>query len=406
MKRNKKFIVLIASIVLIFVIGISYSFFIYNDKGENRVAIGGGIYLKLTEGELGIYNLYPMIDEDGITSGVKYDFSLEGFNESNQDLYYGIYINEGDVVSGKERFNDEDIRLYLTKTVDGAKSVVYGPASLKEFNDSLIYSDIIASDTSKTSPINIDYQLTMWVSDKILISDTETSVEGYRVYSLTDYANMYSTIKIGVKGDFTERDVNLNVSSEGKLATSGTTYNINQGYGILNYVSENVIVTLKCTKEIEKFIVTDSVNGTSSEYPVTLVDGVYQAELEYSESGSYVYYGLASDNSTSNVSGFNVKIDKVTPSFTMGAGGTYTVESGKSFYKIENTITNITDDNDYILGYALVPTGETPSNYNYVEAQSSYTVTVNAQSGVYDLVVKVIDDSGKETVARKTYTIN
>lgn len=407
MKKSKKSIsIIIASIMLVLLIGISYSFFIYDKQGENRVAVGGGIYLTLTEEELGVYNLYPMSDEDGINSGVKYNFSIEGVNESQQDLYYGIYINKGEEISGKTRFADEDIRLYLTQTIGENTVAVYGPASLKEFNDTLIYSDTIMATTSKDSPVDVDYQLTMWVSDKVLISDTETEVEGYRVYSLFDYDNMYSTVKIGVKGDFSEKYVYLDVSSSGRLATSATAYDVNKSYSELNYATENVIVTLNSIKEIEKFIVTDAVNNTTNEYAVTLVDGKYQTEIEYSTSGSYVYYGLASDGSTSNVSGFNVKIDEVAPSFTMSDGGTYNAGSLKSYYRIENTVTNISDDNNYVLGYALVPEGETPSHYTEVNVGDTYQVVVNAQTGIYDLVIRVVDAAGKETIERKKYVIS
>lgn len=192
--------------VMVLTLGVSYSFFVYNKDGNSQTLIAGNIYLNSTDnGNVSLTGLYPMSDAEGINNGVKYQFDVSGYNLSNKPIYYGIYINKGEEISNKTRLRDGDVKLYLTKTVNGVTSVVTGPYNVEEFNRNILYTDTIAGNISKENEINVEYELTMWISDKVLISDSVTSLEGRSIYTTEEFKNSYASVKVEVYGDFIKK---------------------------------------------------------------------------------------------------------------------------------------------------------------------------------------------------------
>ena len=189
--------------ILMLTFGVSYSFFFYNKDGNSHTLIAGNIYLNTTDnGNVSLTGLYPMSDADGIKNGVKYQFDVSGYNLSNKTIYYGIYINKGDEITDKTRLRDGDIKLYLTKAINGVTSVVMGPYNVEEFNHNILYTDTIAGNIDKENEVNVEYELTMWVSDKVLISDSITGLDGRSIYTSEEFKNSYASVKIEVYGDF------------------------------------------------------------------------------------------------------------------------------------------------------------------------------------------------------------
>ena len=86
-------------------LGITRALFKYVKEGLNQQIIAGDIYMKEIEGEKVVSNIKPMDVEEGKTNGEKYKFKVEGYNTSKKDIYYGIYLNHGEEVEEKERFN-------------------------------------------------------------------------------------------------------------------------------------------------------------------------------------------------------------------------------------------------------------------------------------------------------------
>ena len=205
--KSKKVSIYIMIFLLIMTLGVSYSFFVYNKDGNSHTLIAGNIYLNSKDnGNVSLTGLYPMSDADGIKNGVKYQFDVSGYNLSSKTIYYGIYVNKGDEISNKTRLRDNDVKLYLTKTIDGVTSVIMGPYNVEEFNRNILYTDTISGNISKEDEVNVQYELTMWISDNVLISDSVTSLEGRSIYTTEEFKNSYASVKVEVYGDFVEKN--------------------------------------------------------------------------------------------------------------------------------------------------------------------------------------------------------
>ena len=192
--------------VIMLVFTVSYSFFFYNKEGNSHTLIAGNIYLNTTDnGNVSLTGLYPMSDTDGIKNGIKYRFDVSGYNLSNKTIYYGIYINKGDEITDKTRLRDGDVKLYLTKTINDVTSVVMGPYNVEEFNRNILYNDTFAGNISKENEVNVEYELTMWISDRVLISDSITNLDGRSIYTSEEFKNSYASVKVEVYGDFVEK---------------------------------------------------------------------------------------------------------------------------------------------------------------------------------------------------------
>ena len=206
--KKKLMYVIVSSIIALFILGTSFSIYTYNKiGGKQGQVVLGNIYMSANEKSITLNEIRPMDINEGLTNGSKYQFSVEGYNTSSKNIYYGVYINYGDEISTKSRFKDEDIMMYLTETKNGETREVYGPGSLKDFNDKLIYASTIDAAIKKEEKVDIDYELTVWLSDKILISDTVQEYEGKNIYTTEEYENSYASISVKVEGDFEEKNI-------------------------------------------------------------------------------------------------------------------------------------------------------------------------------------------------------
>ena len=102
------------------------------------------------------------------------------------------------------------------------------------------------------------YKSSSIVFDNVLISDSVTELEGRSIYTTEEFKNSYASVKTEVYGDFKEKEVNLEIKASGKLATSGTNYDVNKNYTDTLYTNENVIVTLSIEKEVSKIVITNA----------------------------------------------------------------------------------------------------------------------------------------------------
>ena len=204
--KSKHVVTYITIFALIMTLGVSYSFFSYANNGTNQMLIVGNIYFNSSDkGNVSLTGLYPMSDKEGIDKGVKYQFDVSGYNLSDQTIYYGIYVNEGDDIPNKTRFRDNDIKLYLTETKDGKTEVVMGPSSIDEFNRNILHAGTIGSNISEEKSITIKYELTMWIDENVLISDSVVDLDGRSIYTSEEFRDSYASVKIEVYGDFIEK---------------------------------------------------------------------------------------------------------------------------------------------------------------------------------------------------------
>ena len=211
--------------LLLAIVGTSYAFFIYYGEGNNHVAIAGNLYMNVTDDKaVNLSGLYPMTDEQGIDNGVKYNFSVSGYNMSSKDINYGVYVIDGDEIENKTKLRYTDIKVYLEETINGETTVVYGPVNLQDFNKSLIHVNTVNANTSKDEKIEIDYTLTMWIDERVLISDTETNVSGRSIYTVDEFKNSYTSLKIFVEGLTEKIDMPLAIESGDTYVENNNAY--------------------------------------------------------------------------------------------------------------------------------------------------------------------------------------
>ena len=192
------------------VIGVSYSFFsYYRQSDKNNQLITGQIYLSYNEGVDAI-SLSDKMPESDVTARGQTDnvvtFTIDGINTTtNKDVYYEILLSYGDGIDGKNRINDDCLRFDLVETrlVDGieTENTVLSGVNYDTLNNKRIWVNTI--DRNTTEEIVTTYQLRMWISDDVLISDTDSNAD----YTTSEYKDCFASIKVGVNADFNVKTV-------------------------------------------------------------------------------------------------------------------------------------------------------------------------------------------------------
>ena len=202
---KNKTIIISAIMVLILLLGTTYAFFTYNRTSTtNHQLIAGEVYLNMNDNnELVLTNVFPETNEEARARNDNYiTFTVVGKNTTtNKDLWYEIDLVEGTNITGKTRFNPSDIKFDLTETVNGVDTLVVDAKSVSDFNSKKIWVNSVNRNT--TTELTRTYKLRMWLSDEVLISDTDEDAS----YTTGEYKNSYASIKIQTQGDFTEKSL-------------------------------------------------------------------------------------------------------------------------------------------------------------------------------------------------------
>ena len=278
MKNKSKFIIL-ALIMLISVVGISYAFFVYYKVGDNSSQlIFGDIYLKLNDGtdSITLLNVFPETKEkaraEGRTDNI-ITFTVSGMNTTtNKDIWYEIMLNEGSEVEGRTRFNPEDLVFDLIEVnEDKTETYLVDAQSYSDVNARRIWVETV--DRNTTTEVNKTYKLRMWLSEDVFISDTNPNA----TYSVGVYESSYASVKVSVYGDFKVKmsyPISLKTLVENRMVLAGAdsdgTRFVTGDSSINNYVSYSGIVWRVVSVNSDgsiKMITEDmmtSMNGTST----------------------------------------------------------------------------------------------------------------------------------------------
>ena len=209
MDKYKKLAMIMCSIGLIFLLtGATYAFFNYKKTGEDNVLITGDIYMHLNEGneEISLTGIFPETKEEARARNDNYiTFTIDGLNESRKDIYYEIDLIHGDDITGYTRFNDEHLVFDLIEIgTNNEETYLVNARSFDSITSQKIWVDTI--DGSTTSEIEKTYKLRMWLSDNVIISDTDPNAD-YPATGKNAYKNHFASIKVRVIGDFTEKSL-------------------------------------------------------------------------------------------------------------------------------------------------------------------------------------------------------
>lgn len=185
-KKDNSYIKIIITIILIsllvfFVIGISFATFISSQEGTKDNTIKSGtISMTYTEDINGIKidNALPTSDEVGkLLSGENeyFDFTVTTKIVGNTSVIYEVAA----VKDSASTLNDNDIKLYLEKQTSGSYEEVLAPTNynaLSEASDvgSPIGSMVLTRVTTTSSSTD-NYRLRMWMADTATIDGTAKS---------------------------------------------------------------------------------------------------------------------------------------------------------------------------------------------------------------------------------------
>lgn len=216
-KVNSKLIVsVVLAVVLVIVVtaGISYAFFYYFRQGTKNLTFETGS-IRLELGEIGegisLVDQFPINDEEGMALNETYTFTITGYNTGTIPIYYDISAVLGNEIEGKTRFNDDEIKIYITDELGTPVFGAESPTGLKEMGESILVTDIIPGRTPKATPIIKTYVLRLWITnDRVWISETDHP-EGKNTYTPTEFKNRYFSMKIKVTGNMTPRITGRNL---------------------------------------------------------------------------------------------------------------------------------------------------------------------------------------------------
>ena len=269
-KNNKNYGILAIMLVAITLIGGVYAFFQYYREGdETSKLLAGDVYLHYVDGESAfeegiiLRNAFPETDEEARErEDTILNFTIKGVNTtSNKDIYYEIKLLNGKEVNGKKRLNDKDIKFDLIETTNGNPVTILNGVSFDTINNTKIWVNTINRNNS--NEIIREYQLRMWISDEVTISDTDINA----TYTTGEYFNSYASVKVSVFGDFNEKVV---------------TYNLNGGSvsgNPANYTIETATFTLKNpTRTGHTFVGWTGSNGSTASTSVSIAKGSYGAK--------------------------------------------------------------------------------------------------------------------------------
>ena len=206
--QNKKIIVSIL-ITLLFFLGTSYAWLNFTENSEEKRFITGNIYLILENktDSISLNNVYPVsIEEARKRNDNVVEFTISGVNTASDDIYYEILLNQGENEDNLEKFFDKDLRFDLIEIDENNNEIyLFEAAMFEEINNTKIWADTINANTN--NEINKRYKLRMWLSDSVLISDTDPNRD-YPATGENAFNNHYASIKIEVFGDFKRKEVN------------------------------------------------------------------------------------------------------------------------------------------------------------------------------------------------------
>ena len=176
MKNRKKYLILIlVTVLLIMVIGISYAVFNYVGTGQNANTITtGAISMTYTEStnSIALSDALPTTDSTGKkrkNTGEYFDFTVKSSIRGNTDINYEIAAKEesGNTFSGK------NIKYYLTKlNSDGTETEVMAPRTYYEEPSGNVYTgrpsdmmSLFVGNLNQQGDIIINYRLRLWVDE-------------------------------------------------------------------------------------------------------------------------------------------------------------------------------------------------------------------------------------------------
>ena len=180
-------------VLVVIVFGVSYSYFNYYQEDSRQADITTGeMYVRVPENTANITlnKLYPMTAADARARNDNYvDFTVNAKNTSNtKTLHYILSVSDGTPVDNKVRISRDYIKVDLQEKINNEYTYIKEGVSLSSFN----FDDYVPAST--TLGLTRQFRLRIWVSDSVLISDTEEGA----TFTQSEFANLYANYHVEV----------------------------------------------------------------------------------------------------------------------------------------------------------------------------------------------------------------
>ena len=384
----KKKLFMLIGLMVIMLLGVSYAWFNYNQTGENQKLITGDLYLVLEEAtdEITINNVYPMSKEKARARNDNYiTFTVSGINTSTTDnIYYEIMLENGEAEEGLERFNPEHLVFDLIEIGNNnEETYLLDAVSFPDINERKIWVDTVLKGT--TQEINKTYKLRMWLSDKILISDSDSNRDYYATGEHA-FDKHYASIKVGVYGDMREKSLPSSTITRESYVENGKSY-------FMTYLTNDYLLEEEGELLDENDVVTLEITNPENKIYFSYVDSKGNENTSQNESLTLTYN--YNRNETVNIKVFteskNDSNVETTLHFKVTKNGNIVQEYNKEIYVIGNNyclnngFTNLADcilvtenlSNNVASAKAYINTKGSPNvnttapTYTYVEKAAS-----------------------------------
>ena len=201
MVRKKKASIIIIFVLIVISILLVGSYALYNTSllTDNNSISTGKVKMSYSESnEIKLNNVVPTSDNKGTSSTDYFEFKVNTYIKTNKEMTmnYNIVLEPLNVDSSYTKFNDSDIKVYLTKVDNNTETLVMGPITIDELNQYVLKSQ----------------------EETFNKNDTERSTT-YRLRAWLDYN--FDASKINEKTYSYKFRVNVNNDSVPTLDTSG-----------------------------------------------------------------------------------------------------------------------------------------------------------------------------------------
>ena len=201
MVRKKKASIIIIFVLIVISILLVGSYALYNTSlltGNNSLSTGKVKMSYSESNEIKLNNVVPTSDKKGTSSTDYFEFKVNTYIKTNKEMTmnYNIVLEPLNVDSSYTKFNDSDIKVYLTKVDNNTETLVMGPITIDELNQYVLKSQ----------------------EETFNRNDTERSTT-YRLRAWLDYN--FDASKINEKTYSYKFRVNVNNDSVPTLDTSG-----------------------------------------------------------------------------------------------------------------------------------------------------------------------------------------
>ena len=229
MKKNIKLIIGIC--ILIVLTGVSFAWFNYYKVADNQRIITGNLFLNLIDNtdSFTLRNIFPLSKEEARARNDNViTFSISGKNTSEKEnIHYEIMLKNGEEDESYERFDPEDLVFDLIEVTEEngqeVETYLLDAISFPSIDGRRIWVDTVLHGTN--SKIERTYKLRMWLSDKVIISDSDPNAD-YTANkgTSTDFKNHYASVKLGVYGDLKLKSLPSNVTTNNSFVENGKSY--------------------------------------------------------------------------------------------------------------------------------------------------------------------------------------